>query len=504
MATSSQQNGPIYWAFQELPLDAATQHFMVTGSTGSGKTTVIRLLMKSILPTIKKEGRTKRALVYDGKREYVSFIYDLEPHADVIIFNPFDVRSFAWDISSDVTTARHANAIASILIPEEPNSQQRFFPDAAKSLLATIMIALARRKQDDGKPWTLRDVILALRSAKRMRALVEPFDLIKDMAAPYLNDEKVMPAIISTLATKLNPFEVVAALWERAIAKGRTMSLKNWLTTESILVLGSSPSNRASLDPINQVIFKRLSDLILDSKDTRSNLTWLFMDEVREAGKLEGLSSLLNQGRSKGLAVVLGFQEIEGMENIYNEKVAGEIFGQCAHKTFLRTNSQKTAQWIQSHCGELQQIEPQYSISDTSGPQGSRTTSVTYQRKVEHSVLASEVMTYPMTGPKEGLTALQDVPGLNLETTVCPWAKLEELLEMKKPKKSDSNPELSNECPWPEGKLEDELLSLWSKEENERFGLSSGADGKAEETAKTKSHESTISALRNSPERKPH
>ena len=175
---------------------------MVIGSTGSGKTTIIRLLMRSVIPTIgKKESKNRRALVYDNKREYVSLIHAMEPNAEVIIFNPFDSRTHAWDISADVTNARHANSIAAILIPEEKNSSQPFFADAARSILAAIMIAFARRKEIDQQPWTLRDVIVALRSPERIQLVVEQFPAIEEMVAPFLKDAKVMPSYAPQIPT---------------------------------------------------------------------------------------------------------------------------------------------------------------------------------------------------------------------------------------------------------------------------------------------------------------
>ena len=469
------QEGYLFWAFDHRPLEIATEHFMVTGSTGSGKTTVIRMLMKSILPTIGCGTKNKRALVYDGKREYVSLIYSMKPKADVVIFNPFDRRTFAWDISADVTAPRHANAVASILVPEEPNSQQRFFPDAAKFMLTAVLSAFAAKKHADGKLWSLRDVIVTLRSPKRIRKVVEPFPRIFDMVKPYLDDEKVMPAIISTLSTKLNPFEVVAALWEKATEAGRLFSLQSWLDSEKILVICSSPSNRASLDPINQVLFRRLADLLLDRKNTRDELTWLFLDEVREAGKLDGLPSMLNQGRSKGLSIVLGFQEIEGMEHVYGEKVAGEIFGQCAYKTFLRTNSQKTASWIEGHFGKVQQIETSRSFSsnvdDEANPQS---VNVSLQRQIRDAMLGSRVMMLPPTGPRSGkLFSFNDVQGPELEEVEWRWSTVERQLEIERDGDGKEIRNISSDqeddCQWEKLTFEEELVRNWDEIDDKRF-----------------------------------
>ncbi|MFX8836738.1 type IV secretion system DNA-binding domain-containing protein, partial [Acinetobacter baumannii] len=65
------------------------------------------------------------------------------------------------------------------------------------------------------------------------------------------------------------------------------------------------------------------------AKDSGMQQAWFFLDEVREAGELDGLSRLMTKGRSKGACVVLGFQDIDGMRDVYGDQVANEICAQC-------------------------------------------------------------------------------------------------------------------------------------------------------------------------------
>lgn len=169
----------------------------------------------------------------------------MEPAAEVIILNPFDSRCHAWDISADVTNARHANSIAQILIPQEDGSHHPFFSDAARAIVSAVMVAFAEFKERDGLEWSLRDVIVTVRSVQRIQLLVRQFPVVEEMIAAYLADEEVMPSVLSTIATKIAPFEVVAALWEKARSEKRCISPSDWLKSESILNVGAwfgSPS----------------------------------------------------------------------------------------------------------------------------------------------------------------------------------------------------------------------------------------------------------------------
>ena len=298
-----------------------------------------------------------RALVYDAKLEVIPQLSGMALQAPTIIFNPFDKRSVAWDMALDITEPATAKQIASIFIPDEKKASQPFFSDAARQLLEGVMVAfiLTRPKQ-----WTLRDVLIALKSGTRLTAVLSSTSVTKDLVETYLSNERETKSIIATIATKLGPFDVVAALWDSAESK---MSLREWLDSESILVLGNDEAYRSSLDVINQVIFKRIVELLLAQPETTLGRTWFFLDEVKEAGNLDALGRLMTKGRSVGASVVLGFQDVDGMYEAFGENQAKSILGQCATKLFLRLDSPETAKWAESVFGEYEAVEVKQSAS---------------------------------------------------------------------------------------------------------------------------------------------
>jgi hypothetical protein len=310
-----------------------------------------------------------RALVYDAKLEVVPQLEGMDLQAPVLILNPFDKRSVAWDMAVDITEPATAKQIASIFIPDEKNSSQPFFANAARQLLEGVMVAfiLTRPQQ-----WTLRDVLVALKSGSRLIAVLSSTPETKDLVETYLSNDKESKSIIATIGTKLGPLDVVAALWESASSK---VSLRDWLSSESILVLGNDEAYRSSLDVINQVIFKRVVELLLAQPETTLGRTWFFLDEVKEAGNLDALGRLMTKGRSVGASVVLGFQDIDGMYESFGENQAKSILGQCSTKVFLRLDSPETAKWAETVFGEYEAIELKQSAS--MGESNSQGTSIT-------------------------------------------------------------------------------------------------------------------------------
>jgi Type IV secretory pathway, VirD4 components len=216
------------------------------------------------------------------------------------------------------------------------------------------------------------------------------------------------------------------------------------------------------MEPITQSFFHRLSQLILGGPESEVNRTYLVLDELREAGRLQGFSSLLNQGRSKGCSIVIGLQDYEGaIESFGGVHAADEVMGLCASKTFLGTRSQKTASWIEGHMGQVEYIEPQYSTSESSGSSPSSSESVSYTKVLRSAVLASQMLALPPTNRANGLAALHDIPLVGSYWTQTPPQWLDENLIAP-------DPGTPAEMPRPES---EERLEFWNEEDLLRLGL---------------------------------
>ncbi len=393
----------VFWGGAPLPSSAATTHFMVVGATGSGKTLTIRLLMQEVLPQIGR-GLGHRALVYDAKRDLLSVLHGMRLGCPIVTLHPFDHRCAAWDMAADITSPAAARQVATILIPQEKHSAQPFFADAARHLLTGVLIALLKTAPGH---WTLRDALLVLKSRGRLRELLELHPETASLTQ-YFEPEHTFLCIMSTLATKLAPYEYIAAAWSRA---GARVSLRQWLHEESILVLGNDETTRSALDPLNRVLFRRLVELTLNQPDSETRRTWVFLDEAREAGNLDGLARLLTKGRSKGACVVLGFQDIEGLRDAYGERVANEITGQCCHKAILRLESPQTAQWAAEVIGAAERLEYRDNASAAVGSQGGTAGHTTTEQLTKREVvLPSELMELPPTNRDNGLTGIYLTP----------------------------------------------------------------------------------------------
>mgnify|MGYP000228438785 CR=1 FL=1 len=433
----------------------ATEHFAVIGASGSGKTTLINAFLASYL----QSNRSYRALIYDPKSEMLPLLYTLlgvseqavcSGHSRVRVLNPYDQRLSAWDLARDFDSPVSVRELASILVPQqgEGNSSDSFFRDALRDILAGIMLIFVECVPNP-QAWRFRDVLLALLYEPYTRFLLQldrtrdgrPFPIVHRLRTSYFNEEgdpRTYANIRATINTCLSIFEPIAALSHAAQEAGRCFSLAEWASRDGqgdILVLANDEAARSSLDPYNQALFKRASELVLARREATAqerahgeNQTLICLDEVREAGKLEGLGRLLTKGRSKNLCVLLGYQDRDGMAAVYGKEIADEIVGQCNNIGILKLNNANTADWASDLFGR--RLAHSQGGGSNYDMEGKISRSHDTGEEERPYVFTSDFLYLPPPGPQNGLHGYFRTPDIDPEQhslrVHIPWAEVEQ------------------------------------------------------------------------------
>ncbi|MEX2317310.1 MAG: type IV secretion system DNA-binding domain-containing protein [Pirellulales bacterium] len=382
------------WGRHQLPECEATGHFLAVAASGGGKSTLLQLLMQSCLRGVGTEPDT-RALVYDHKQDILPLLRAIAPQAKIVTSHPFDERGAAWNISRDVTNPAIALETARTIFPEIQESQP-FFADAARHLLYGVMLSFILT----GAPWTFASLIRVMQSARLIRRVLLKHAVTRSIEREYFAEDRTAANIMSTVATKLLPFSTIAASWETA---SESFSIEDWVRENWILVLGNYETGRMAIDAVNRCLFKRASDLVLNQSNSFTRRTWFLWDELSEAGKLDGLVSLMKKGRSKGACCVLAFQSIQGLRRsaLYGREETDEILGQIANRWFGRLECVETAEWASELFGD-QEFEEE-SVSESTGA-GGKSRSVSRQRATRRLVLPSEFLDIEPCNQANGLS----------------------------------------------------------------------------------------------------
>lgn len=406
----------------------ATQHFLFVGTSGSGKSLLQRRLLADVLPGI-QAGTDRRCLILDAKQDMVPFLRQIGVDCPVYSLNPLESRSdmptaVAWDVAADITSPSRALNFVAGLFPEERGGSNRFWTDSGRHVVTGLVESFIRHAP---AAWRFADLVYASLSLERIRKVLNRDQDGQEILDAFLKDDDTAYKVHTTIVSRMSYYRSVAALWQR-LPRERAISIRRWLTSESILLLGCNATMQAALDPINELIFRVFVEEVDAQSNSTTRETWAWIDEARLAGALlrgERLAYYAAKARSKGGILVLSFQDIEGFRHASGSaQLADEMIAQCSHKMLGRMESEQSARWAAGLCGQYETKE-WFESESQSGRRSSR--SLSAQRVTKDHVLASEFYSIHIPSRSRGVraafltptfAAMETVPGHELVAVV--------------------------------------------------------------------------------------
>ncbi|MEP0316122.1 MAG: helicase HerA-like domain-containing protein [Hyphomonas sp.] len=390
--------------------DRESRHFLIWGSTGAGKTTAMLHLMLQAIE------RGDKVLMLDVKGDMTSKL----PRIGNIIA-PHDARSLQWDIATDCQTPQEARELAARLIPE--SRSDRIWSDAAREILTACVISLQVR-QGRGWGWAdLRKLVIA--DADTLLSIAERYhpEAIQFLKEP---GSKTTQSIISTFKAHMNVVSVLAEAWPKS-SRERSFAVRDWLKHPSChpIVLqhdGRFPQlTKAWLSGIIGLLASHAASPAMQENPERR--TWLFLDEFPQLERLPHFSTLLDVGRSKGISVVLGAQDLSQIRNTYGHDQADAWIGMIGTHVVTRMNLGQSAETTSRLIGQ-QTVEHWRKSETRSG--GHLSTSWTKEREVRPVITPSE-LSDRLGAFKQGVRALLIGPGEHAFEITLPYPHLTEL-----------------------------------------------------------------------------
>ena len=328
-----------------LPLirGTETQHILVSGGTGSGKTNCFH----HILPQIRKNGQ--RAVIVDTTGTFVSKYYR---EGKDILLNPFDERSQPWHPWCECKDRFDYDSLAQSFIPISHSDHENYWRTAARSVFSAILEKEAERKS------TLELVKLLLRST-----LPELYkELQETRASSHLDPstDKTAGSIRSVAASFLECLDYLKDT-------ETPFSIREWVQNESKddswLFLTATPSQRAVLVPLLSAWYSIAMRSLMQMSIDLDRRMWFISDELPSLQKLKELETCLTEGRKFGACALLAIQSPAQIEMIYGHHNARVIIGNCATKVAFFEQDPTIAKQISQIFGEREVEEHQEGIS---------------------------------------------------------------------------------------------------------------------------------------------
>ncbi|MGO9605089.1 MAG: type IV secretory system conjugative DNA transfer family protein, partial [Candidatus Binataceae bacterium] len=336
-----------------LDSDSASQHQLIMGASGAGKSTVLFWLIHQI----QKLGH--RALINDVKGELMVLLRSLGIPADLIVAVGLARFARAWAVGIDIFTAdasvlvERAQALADRLIEAPTNAGENttFFANARTLVRTAIVICCTVYKSN----WGFKELaeILGGSYSGWKKYLEEYYPAALSALG---TGDRYTSSVLATLAQAADRCARLAAIF----TDRRAFSFLGWMRGKAaaqfvVLVADSSMEDlsRWLAGAITAVVAQGMldRDIRKEARATGHVITWLVLDEFASLGRLDQIQKIASLGRSLGVRLVLAVQSHAQLLQTYSEHAARAIMSCCSTAFLLQCAAGAAAD--QQFCAEL-------------------------------------------------------------------------------------------------------------------------------------------------------
>jgi type IV secretory pathway TraG/TraD family ATPase VirD4 len=335
-----------------------SKHILLVGGTGSGKTNLFYHIVKQLKEKLAKDDVM---LIFDSKGDFHRKFFAT---GDIILGNSVEYRktSDKWSIYEEiiadgkdkVSVAQNTQEICKSLFSDrvEKNSNNPFFPNAARDLLASVITALVRNGVNFNNK-DLKDCIDSTSVEDFRTMLAGHRDL--SAVASYIGGKSGSQAqgVLSEM------YSVTRDVLTGVFADVGDFSMRNFIRRkggktaflEYDLAIGDI------LSPIYTLLFDLALKEALGRTATQGNV-YLIADELKLLPHLRHLEDGINFGRGLGVKILAGLQSINQLNaNYENEAKARNAVTGFSSIFAFKSNDFDTREYVSKLFGRNMILE---------------------------------------------------------------------------------------------------------------------------------------------------
>ena len=367
------------------PERTETQHTIVSGTTGSGKTVLISDLVQQI------RQRGDRCVIYDKMGSYTEAFFD--PERDVLL-NPLDARAPRWSPFFEARSPRDFDTMGAALIPQQKDTVDPFWVTAARQLFSNGAGVLWEQGERDNR------VLVEYLLKTNLKALAEAMEGTVAQSIVDPENPRTALSVRAMLTAHLGAMEILPDA-------GKPFSIREWISRDvedSCLFLTSRGDQHASLRGLISTWLEIAVNALLSLDRDDDRRIWVILDELPTLHQVPSLQPGLAESRQFGGCFVLGVQVASALRDLYGRNGAETISGLCGTRVVFAAPDRDTAQWSPDSLGRIEIEEVAEGVSYGADPYRDGVT-LTPRRELQSLALPSEITRLP------NLTGYLKLPG---------------------------------------------------------------------------------------------
>lgn len=355
-----------------LSEDVISKHMMLVGGTGCGKST----LFYHIIEQLKKKMTTDDVMIiFDSKGDFYSKFYSRN---DCVIGNSpqYIQQSERWNIFKEILAdgwderrvMMNATEICKSLFEERTknNSSNPFFPNAARDLLAAILVTTIRLGEGE------KQFVVENFYNNRIKEFLDSCSGadICDYLDGFVDMRSVMSYIEGDSAQSqgvlAEMFSVVRDVFMGVFCEKGKFSMRNFVRQKGgrTLFIEYDLSIGSVLAPVYKMLFDLALKEALGRTKSQGNV-YFICDEFKLLPNLQHIDDGVNFGRSLGVKVFAGLQSIEQLYEIYGQSRGKNLVAGFSSIIAFRANDVTTREYISSLHGKNMVLEQYRMLNNT-------------------------------------------------------------------------------------------------------------------------------------------
>lgn len=334
------------------PLEHESMHLLIVGTTGTGKSTLIRQLLSQL------DKRRGRSIIIDLNGEFVE---TFRKKGD-LVFNPLSPSSIKWNPLAEITNADDIRLVLKSTISTGKNTEEETWRGYARSFLEEVMVRLL-----DAKTLTIEKLRYYVTEAGDK----EQAAFLLTGAQPYRLQANTMTSTVKTISQDcIKSFGLASAVSE--------FSIREWVRKgKGTIFITPRDLDRSVLAPLlNAFMNMAIAEAVSAPKKRYLPLT-LVIDEL-SSFEIDNLTDVLEKGRKFGLLAVAGIQNIAQLQDKLGVLKAATVLSCFRTKVILNPGDTRTAEYMSKEIGSRTIDRRVVSITQS---EGRRSESVSWQRE---------------------------------------------------------------------------------------------------------------------------
>lgn len=311
-----------------------SRHILLLGGIGVGKTNTFNHLIRDLFTKEYSETKDNVTVIFDTKGDFYKEFYT---PGDIVIANgkEYESTTFYWNIFEEIKAAGDdaesqemmCREISKALFSDRKSASQPFFANAAADIFSKTMIHFLRRQKvfdAEGKNINVlnnQELIKFLQQAS-VQQYIKMCKMYPDFKGTlsYFGDGSSNQAlgVFGELNSMINDYFV--GVFAKKAPESREFSMRKSIRNKGNqkIFIEYDLTVGETLTPM----YRLLIDLALKEALGRSRSAgdvYMIIDEFKLLPKLQHIDDALNFGRSLGIKVIAGIQNITQLYDIYGE-----------------------------------------------------------------------------------------------------------------------------------------------------------------------------------------